>query len=268
MKVSSWNVNGIRSILKKGNLATYLEQEKPDVLLLQEVRALEEQIHDEMANNPHPIFKEYTMLYHPAEKKGYSGVAVWTHNTHTPQNVQRGIPNFTDSEGRAIAVCLNEKTIFFSLYIPNGGKSEEAFQHKLNFMEALTTHTKTCIAEGYEVILGGDFNIAHHAIDIAQPEKHEESKQFSEKLTTILDALIAEGVVDTFRETHPKEAVYSYWDNFDFSLPRGTKPREVNRGWRIDYIFATKGIYKAKKQAEIHTQVYGSDHCPVVLEWE
>ena len=205
----------------------------------------------------------------PQKKKGYSGVSVWTQHTHTIEQTQYGIPGFTDKEGRALGVFLPDKTALFSLYIPNGGKSEEAFQHKLNFIKALTSYTKKLITQGYNIILGGDFNIAHNAIDLSQPEKHEGGTHFSKNLTTIFDSFLKEGLIDTFRETHPhKKEMYSYWDNFDFSLPRGTKPREVNRGWRIDYICATHTLYKKSIQATIHTNTHGSDHCPIVFEWK
>ena len=267
MKVCSWNVNGIRSVLSKGALADYVKQEQPDMLLLQEVRALEEQIREAIAL---PVFSNYLMFFHPAEKKGYSGVVVWTHKKHgTPERVQRGIPGFTDTEGRAIGIFLPDRTVYFSLYIPNGGKSDEAFEHKRAFLRALADYVKTLHKEKYTLVLGGDFNIAHSAVDLAQPEKHEGGTHFSEKMTAHLDALTSAGLFDSFRTLHPdaKER-YTYWDNFDFSLPRGTRPRAVNRGWRLDYIYVSETMLQKTVVADIHSTALGSDHCPIVYEYK
>lgn len=265
MKVCSWNVNGIRSVFSKGALEEYVGQERPDVLLLQEVRALKEQIEVEITN---PAFSHYTMFFHPAEKKGYSGVAVWVDKKHTVKKIQKGIPNFVDKEGRFISVFLSDNTVYASLYIPNGGKSDEAFEHKKNFLSALTKYVCTLTQGDYTIVLGGDFNIAHSQIDLAQPEKHKGGTHFSAEMTACLEALMSEGLVDSFRTIHSdKKECYTYWDNFDFSLPRGTRPREVNRGWRIDYLYISKKLFdNATPLADIHSDTFGSDHCPIVLD--
>ena len=152
------------------------------------------------------------------------------------------------------------------MYVPNGGKSEEAYKEKLSFFKLLTTYVKALQKEGNKVIIGGDFNVAHNEIDLAEPEKHRNHTHFNDEIRACIGTLIDAGLTDSYRIRNPdKKGAYSYWDNFSFSLPRGTKPRDVNSGWRLDYMLVDSETNDHIKEAQIHQNILGSDHCPVSI---
>ena len=263
MKIYSWNVNGLRAVHKKGALAEFVKKEDPDVLLIQEIKAKEEQLPEELLD------QTFLREYHSAEKPGYSGVAVWVNprNKENLESFSKSMPKWEDTEGRIIQCSFKNKTTVIGVYVPNGGKSDEAYQEKLAFLSLLASYAKKLQKENRQVIIAGDFNVARSELDLAEPEKHRNHTHFNEEVRAHMEKMTEAGMIDTYRRRNPeKEGAYSYWDNFSFSLPRGTRPRDVNLGWRLDYILTDKKTDKAVKKAHIHQNILGSDHCPVSIE--
>lgn len=263
MKIYSWNVNGIRAVHKKGALDTFLKKEDPDILLIQEIKAKEDQLPEDLTN------ETYIRCYNPAEKAGYSGVAVWVHprNRNTVRGFSKGMPEWKDGEGRVIQCELTDGTVVITVYVPNGGKSEEAYREKLEFFTLLAAYAEKLRKDNRHVIVAGDFNVARDELDLAEPEKYRNHTHFNDEVRAHMEKLTKAGLTDTYRTRHPdEEGAYSYWDNFSFSLPRGTKPRDVNIGWRLDYIMVDAKTNKGIKEVCIHQNIFGSDHCPVSIK--
>lgn len=265
MKLVSWNVNGIRAVHNKNLFVPFVEQYKPDVICLQETKA-----HQHQSEVDLPDYDEY---WNSAEKKGYSGTAIFT--KHKPLSVILGIPEdigkkykllddgYGDpmKEGRVIAVEL-EKFYVVSVYTPNSKEdlSRLSLRHKqwdpafLAYMQRLE--------ETKPVIFCGDLNVAHKEIDLANPKANVGKHGFTDEEREGIDKVINSGFVDTFRHLYPeKTQAYSWWSHFANSRAR-------NVGWRIDYFFTSKSLAKKIKNAEILPEVMGSDHCPVLLEVE
>ena len=263
MDIVSWNVNGLRAVERKGALVECVERTKPSILLLQEIKGNTEQFSDDLIEP-----KGYQAHYYSSLKAGYSGVGIWVSDEITDFSIEEGIPgwdtlNNDDKAGRVLRVDIETISIL-SVYVPNGGKSEDAFKEKLKFYKALSEYADEIIKSGKICIIGGDYNVAHTDIDLAQPERHKEGvcasppvrKEFSKLLTKF---------TDTFRHLNPNaEGVYSYWDNFDRTL-RGVPPREINRGMRLDYFLVNKEAQDVVSSAKVHQDVLGSDHCPVSI---
>ena len=263
MKIYAWNVNGLRAVHKKGALQTCIKKEDPDILLLQEIKAKEEQLSDDLLD------ETYLRCYNPAEKAGYAGVAVWIHprNKEKIKKCSKGMPGWEDGEGRVIQCTLTNNLTVIGVYVPNGGKSEEAYQEKLQFFNTLTTYTKALQKKGQQVVIAGDFNVARSELDLAEPEKHRKHTHFNDEIRMHMEQLTKAGLIDSYRSRYPdKKGAYSYWDNFSFSLPKGTRPRDVNLGWRLDYVLTDKKTDKKITKATIHQNIMGSDHCPVSIQ--
>ena len=262
MRIYSWNVNGIRAVHRKGDLHKFIQKEDPDVILLQEIKAREEQLPDDLED------KAYACFYNPAEKAGYAGVAIWVHtrNEKTVKDLSGGMPKWSDTEGRIAQCEFKDKKVVITVYVPNGGKSEEAYKEKLEFLKTLAAYTKKLQKDGYSVIVGGDFNVARSELDLAKPEKHKNHTHFNEEVRSYMEKMTEVGLIDTYRSRNPEEeGAYTYWDNFSFSLPRGVRPRDVNEGWRLDYMMVDKETDQKIKSASIHTNIFGSDHCPISM---
>lgn len=252
LKIISWNVNGIRASYKKG-LVDFIKKETPDIICLQETKALIEQLPEELKN-----IEGYTLYLNPAEiKKGYSGVAVYS--KIKPINVEKNkLGNkFKDNEGRILSLQF-EDFILFNIYFPNGGKSPEHFKYKLHFYEE-TLKYLNALKKKTNVILCGDMNVAHEEIDIARPKENEKSIGFLPEERDWVTRFLNSGFVDTFRIFCKEGGHYSWWD-------MKTRARERDIGWRIDYFFVNKEIEKNVKKAEILKNVMGSDHCPILIE--
>jgi len=248
MKVLSWNVNGLRAAYRKG-LLEWFEEEKPDMLCLQEVRALEEQLPSELRE-----IEGYHAYFCPAEKKGYSGVAIYS--KMKPQSVKNGfgIERF-DSEGRTIIADYGDFALF-SVYFPNGTSSDERLQYKLEFYDALLDYVKDMNKEGKRVIICGDVNAAHKEIDLAQPEEKKTVSGFLPEERAWIDRLLNAGYIDTFRMFNQEPGHYTWWKF-------GQNTRKRNLGWRLDYFFVCEELRDSVKSAFILSDVMGSDHCPV-----
>ncbi|MGA0834118.1 MAG: exodeoxyribonuclease III [Candidatus Kapaibacteriota bacterium] len=250
MKVISFNVNGIRAIMKKGFL-DYVHQTKPDVLFLQETKADEDQIPEDVR-----AVDGYHTFWHSCErKKGYSGVGVLTRIQ--PDNVctKIGVEDI-DNEGRVIEVQVGDLSLY-GVYFPNGSQGNKRVPYKLAFYDALFERCEQQRTDGRRIVVCGDYNTAHHPIDLARPKENEKTTGFLPEERVKLDELVEKGWLDSFREYYPETAEkYSYWDYF-------TKARERNVGWRIDYHWITQDLRPNLKNAFIQADVTGSDHCPV-----
>jgi len=254
-RLFSWNVNGIRACGRKGFL-DWLSAARPDVLGLQETRALPEQL-EEPLRQP----DGYHVHYHPAEKKGYSGVALYSRIE--PQAVTLGglsEPKF-DNEGRLIIADYGD-FLFYTGYFPNGGNDLSRVPYKLEFSEAVLQHAEAQRRAGRSIVICGDINTAHQEIDLANPKSNKKNTGFLPDEREWVSRLIDHGYIDIFRKTHPDEGDrYTWWSN-----RKGVRERNV--GWRIDYFFISPDLEERVVAARIHADVMGSDHCPIELEIE
>lgn len=247
IKIFSWNVNGLRAIARKG-FADILKTEAPDIMCLQETKIRKEQLNADFTD-----IGEYKSFFSEAEKKGYSGVAIYT--LHEPVAVIDGIGEETfDSEGRVLTIELDN---FFvtSVYVPNSQPELRRFDFRKEFNDKFMEFVKELEAQK-PVIICGDMNVAHNEIDLKNPQNNKMNPGFyigeREKFTELLDA----GFIDTFRTLYPDTIKYSWW-SYRFNA------RAKNIGWRIDYVLASPSIFKHVKDAFIRNDIYGSDHCPV-----
>ena len=250
MKLISWNVNGIRAAVKKGFL-DYLDQEQPDILCIQESKAHKEQLSSEILED-----HGYYTHWHSGVKKGYSGVATFC--KEEPLFVQEGLGiEKYDVEGRVL-LTEHENFLLYNIYFPNGQKDEIRLMYKLDFYDDLLPIISDQVESGNNVIVTGDWNTAHHPIDLARPKENIKTSGFMPVEREKLDEYVADGWVDTFRLFHEEGERYSWW-TYRFGA------RERNVGWRIDYFFVNEGMADLCIDADIHHDVFGSDHCPVSL---
>lgn len=248
MKLISWNINGIRAAYKKG-LYKWLIKEKPDILCVQEIKALPDQIPTILKNNP-----EYFVYINSANRKGYSGVATFA--KQKPKNVitNFGIDKF-DIEGR-IMITEFSNFVLFNIYFPNGKKNQERLNYKLDFYNAFLSYTDNIKIKGKNIIVCGDFNTAHKEIDLSRPKQNEKNSGFLPIERLWIDTFIEHGNVDTFRYFNKEPNQYTWWD-------QKTRSRERNIGWRIDYFFINNGLIPNLSKSFILPEIMGSDHCPI-----
>lgn len=265
-RIVSWNINGIRAVLKKGFL-DFLEREKPDVLCLQEIKARPEQIPAASLARIEEL--GYSAHWHPARRPGYSGVA--TLSLKPPLFVTCGLP-FEREEGR-ILVTEHGAFTLYNVYFPNGRQTEDGpdpdrLAFKLEFYEALLETVEEERAEGKHVIVSGDWNTALEEIDLARPKENQTQTGFLPVERRTLAKYVEHGWVDTFRHftparlyegRKPEERDYTWW-----TYRAGARARNV--GWRIDYHFVNKEFLPSVKAAAVWDEVHGSDHCPVVVD--
>jgi exodeoxyribonuclease-3 len=252
MKLISWNVNGIRAVLKKGFLE-WLSREKPDILCVQETK-----VHDGFVPAELQDVSGYDIKWSSGERKGYSGVASFFRIP--PDNIEYGffMGERFDSEGRII-ISEHPGFTLLNIYFPNGQKNEERLRYKLDFYAATLEYCENLREKGRELVICGDVNTAHNEIDLARPEKNENVSGFLRIERDWLDKIEKYGYIDTFRKFHPDEVKYSWWSY-------RTAARKRNVGWRLDYFYITPGLLGKVKKAGIMNEVMGSDHCPVILE--
>jgi len=249
-RIVSWNVNGIRSALRNGFM-DWLEAEQPDIVCLQETRALPEDLKEEVLRP-----KGYTSLWNPAQKKGYSGTGAYVKKEPISVGTM-GIPDF-DNEGR-VQVLEYPKFTILNGYWPNSQDKRARLDYKLAFCKAITKFSNDLVAQGKNVILCGDFNIAHTEIDLARPKDNENSAGYYIEEREAMAAFLGEGYVDTFRHYVQEPGHYSWWSY-------RTNARARNVGWRIDYHCVNRDFMDRVKGASILNHVMGSDHCPVAIE--
>lgn len=251
MKMISWNVNGLRAVHRKGFL-DWLAQAQPDILGVQEIKANVEDVPRKVAS-----VDGYHVTFASAERKGYSGVALYSRLE--PKSVQIGLGDEQfDVEGRTI-VAEYDDFVFITAYFPNGGAENARVPYKLDYCEHFLAYCDALRAEGQSVIFCGDLNTAHTEIDLARPKDNTTNTGFLPEERAWIDKVIEHGYLDTFRLLHPEvREQYSYWSYRQ-------RARERNVGWRLDYFFVSDDLRDRVQAAEIHTDVVGSDHCPVLL---
>lgn len=251
IKILSWNVNGLRAVYKKGFL-NWIESEVPDILCLQETKANEQQLPDELKN-----VNGYHSFFSSAEKKGYSGVAIYS--KIKPKSIERGfgIKRF-DNEGR-ILIAEYEDFILMNIYFPNGKASTERLKYKMEFYDAFLQYANNLKNNGHKIIICGDVNTAHKEIDLARPKENSNVSGFLPEERAWIDKFISNGYVDTFRIFNKEPNNYTWWDPV-------TRARQRNVGWRIDYFFTSENAKNDIKNAFILSDVMGSDHCPIGIE--
>ncbi len=252
MKFISWNVNGIRALHKKGQWDWLLTQ-KADIFCLQETKANPDQLPDEVRNPAgyHSFFD------FPKEKKGYSGVAIYSKVKPEKVEYEMGV-DVLDREGRLVTVYFKD-FVFINVYFPNGGGGPVRLEYKLEFYKEFLKYINKLRKKGHNIIFCGDINTAHTEIDLARPKQNEENTGFLPIERAWIDDVVKNGFVDVFRYFYPeKKDAYTYWD-------MKTSARERNVGWRIDYFFVSSEIISEVQSMDIFDQVYGSDHCPIVL---
>jgi exodeoxyribonuclease-3 len=251
MKIISWNVNGIRSIYKKNFLNWFLKN-KADIFCLQEIKAQKEQIPSDLLYQ-----KDYYFYFNQAVKKGYAGVAVYTKQKPLKVKDRLGLDRF-DKEGRILELEYSNFTLI-NLYMPHGGRQKENLSYKLEVYNYLLRYLKNIRKRNKNIILIGDFNIAHQDIDLARPKQNQNNIMFTPKERQQIDKIINLGFIDTFRKFHKEGGYYTWW-------PYMAKARERNLGWRIDYVFISKELAQWLKDAFIFSEITGSDHCPIGIE--
>lgn len=251
MRILSWNVNGIRAVHKKG-LFLPLFKDGPDMVCVQETKAQDDVFPQELKE-----LKGYNFYLCSAEKKGYSGTAIWTKEKPIDVKYGFGKKEFDDS-GRILMLDYG-RYVLYNIYFPNGGRGSEWVDHKLAFYEEFLRHAEKNRKKGKEVIICGDVNTAHKEIDLARPKENEDSTGFLPVERAFLDKLVSKGYIDTFREFNKEPKNYTWWDY-------KTAARERNIGWRIDYFYVSEGLRKKLVDAFILKDVRGSDHCPVGIE--
>lgn len=252
MKIVSWNVNGLRAIHKKGNWDEFLAKVQPDIFGLQETKSTPDQLPAEVRELP-----GFSSSFSSSEvKKGYSGVALYS--KETPLSVIHGMGDTEfDCEGRLVGAEFNDFWLL-NVYFPNGGQGPHRLDFKMRYYdEFLSFCEKLRVTK--PVIFCGDVNTAHEEIDLARPKENQKTTGFLPSERAWIDEVQNTGYIDVFRYLHPNKAEsYTYWDTI-------TRARDRNVGWRIDYFFVAQELLPRIKKAEIHTDIFGSDHCPVSI---
>lgn len=248
MKLISWNVNGLRACVQKGFL-DYFKEADADIFCVQETKLQEGQIQLDLEG--------YEQYWNYAEKKGYSGTAVFT--KEKPLDVSYGIGiEEHDHEGRVITLEY-EKFYFVTVYTPNSQNELARLDYRMKWEDDFLAYIKT-LEQKKPVIYAGDLNVAHQEIDLKNPKTNRKNAGFTDEEREKFSKVLESGMIDTYRYFYPEQTgVYSWW-SYRF------KAREKNAGWRIDYFVVSKALEKSLEDAKIHTDVFGSDHCPVELD--
>lgn len=298
MKIFSWNVNGIRAVIRKGALQNFIDEYQPDVLCLQEIKARPEQVDFD--------FPGYKVFWNPADKLGYSGTATlvreelssllfstdllaknvihWPAEGTAPDganpsgssgiyifglanqlyvsksNNDNSFVQLSDSEGRAL-ITEFKKFYLVNVYVPNSKPDLSRLKFREKLWDPGLLNFLKDLEKTKPVVVCGDFNAAHEEIDIARPKTNHHSAGFTDEERQGITNLIKAGLVDTFRSLHPSAIRYTWWSHWG-------QARANNVGWRIDYFFISKALKKNLKSAEIYENIMGSDHCPISIDLE
>lgn len=253
MRLISWNVNGIRAVMKK-DFITSLEEMNPGIICLQETKAQDEQTHEALAELSFLGFQVFT---NSAVKKGYAGTAIISKIEPISVEYDMGIEEH-DQEGRVIAAEFTD-FILVTVYTPNSGSELKRLEYRQKWDADFLSYLKK-LEKKKPIIACGDLNVAHKEIDLARPKQnYNKSAGYTQAEIDGMDNLQAAGFIDTFRHFKPEKIKYSWW-----SYRAGARPRNI--GWRIDYFLASPPLINKIKDAEILNDIMGSDHCPVMVE--
>lgn len=247
MKLISWNVNGLRACVTKGFM-DFFNQENADIFCLQETKLQPHQIELELEG--------YEIYWHSAEKKGYSGTAVFTKIKPLSVQTDFGVDKFND-EGRVLTLEF-EKFYLVNAYVPNSKEGLARLDYRMEWEETLLNHFQNLNAKK-PVIYCGDLNVAHQEMDLKNPSSNRKNPGFSDEERAKMTLLLDNGFVDTYRYLYPDKVEYSWW-SYRFNA------RANNAGWRIDYFVVSKELQDKIQDAVIYGDVLGSDHCPVGLD--
>ncbi|MBF1532256.1 MAG: exodeoxyribonuclease III [Prevotella salivae] len=247
MKFISWNVNGLRACVGK-DFSQSFESLNADFFCLQETKMQAGQLELQ--------FPGYTSYWNYAEKKGYSGTAIYTRKEPLAVTYGIGIDEH-DHEGRVITLEY-DKFFLVTVYTPNSQEELRRLDYRMTWEDAFQAYLHQLDAKK-PVIVCGDMNVAHQEIDLKNPKTNRRSAGFTDEERSKMTQLLNNGFTDTFRTLHPEQVTYSYW-SYRF------RAREKNAGWRIDYFLISDRLKPQLKGASIHTEIYGSDHCPVELD--
>ncbi len=257
MKIISWNVNGIRAVEKKG-FVDWVSSSGADVICIQETKAKPEQLSEELKNPVTTDGQTYYTYFSSAVKPGYSGTAIYSRLK--PDSIENmGNPDF-DNEGR-VTIAKFGKTAVISAYFPNSQDAGARLDYKLAFCDAMLKKCDELVKDGFNIVLCGDYNIAHKPIDLANPKSNEYNAGYLPEERSWMDKFTTSGYVDTFREFCKEEKKYTWW-SYRFHA------REKNIGWRIDYQCVNQAFLPNVKSSVILDSVTGSDHCPIEIEVE
>lgn len=251
----SWNVNGIRACIRKGFL-NYLMEYKPDLFFLQEIKADESQLTQEIVNP-----EGYISDWFPAVKKGYSGTGILIKKGIKISGIRHGMDfPLADTEGRTQTVII-DKVAVLNCYFPNSRHDYSRLDFKLEFNNSIVKYLNRLRKKGFHTIITGDFNVAHKEIDLKNPKQNVTNPGFLPQEREWMTSFLSRGYIDTFRHFYPDlEDQYTWW-----SYRKGV--REKNIGWRIDYFCVNRDLADVLIKASIHPQIMGSDHCPVSLQF-
>ncbi len=250
IKISTWNVNGIRAALSKG-LWEWVRGADPDILCLQETKARPEQVSEDQRH-----LDGYRAEWNPAQRPGYSGVATYTRIEPLETRLGLDREDF-DVEGRVIRMRF-PGFLLYNIYFPNGQRGHERVAYKLDFYAHLLQICKDLHRQGERIILSGDFNTAHNEIDLANPAENRQTSGFLDEERQWIDHYLSAGFVDAYRALYPERVQYTWW-TYRFAA------RRRNIGWRIDYFLVSQDLMPEVRDVVIHDGVAGSDHAPVTL---
>jgi len=248
--IYSWNVNGIRACQKKG-FTEWLKETSPDILCIQETKAQKEQLDQDLIN-----IDDYKSYWFSAKRKGYSGTAIFT--KEEPLSVEALGSHEFDDEGRTI-IAHYEKFTLINCYFPNSQSEGVRLGYKLDFCNTILKKCNELVTSGKNIILCGDYNIAHTAIDLKNPKTNEKNPGYLPEEREWMTTFLSSGYSDIFRKQHLDEPGYYSWWSYRF------KAREKDVGWRIDYLCVNNSFADSVINASIHKFVMGSDHCPVSI---
>ena len=251
MKITTWNVAGLRAFIRKNGWG-WICQHDPDVICLQEIKANPDQI----AAEDQALFAPYQTFWNPADRKGYSGTLTFVKEISVQFKKGLGIDRF-DHEGRTIQTEFDSFTLF-NLYVPNGGRDHSRVPFKLDFYAALLDLCDSMHAEGKNIIICGDINTSHQEIDVNNPKSKSKITGFLPEERIWINKFLEHGFLDVFRDLYPEKIQYTYWSYIN-------NQRAKNNGWRLDYFLISEALLPIVRDVETHPDALGSDHCPVSL---
>lgn len=251
MKIVSWNVNGIRAAVKK-DFVSELQKSSANIYCIQETKAQDEEVSKALSD-----IKNFHINSNSAEKKGYSGVAIISDQKPLEISKDIGIEEH-DMEGRVITTAF-DKFYLINVYVPNSGADLKRLDYRSKWDKDFASYLSK-LRKNKPIIVTGDFNVAHHEIDLARPKSnYNKTSGYTQTEIDGMDGLLNVGLIDSFRHLHPEKVQYSFW-----SVRFGARAKNV--GWRLDYFLVDERLMKNISKAEIHDQIIGSDHCPISLE--